>query len=169
MTLQFFDWIKNVNLPSKKHQIFKRNLEFFFQNSAILLDFNFFSQPCVIVQAIPSSLTDFFYFLISHTLKAAITAAVGELFFLETRETAHKSLKIEYFHAKKLLYVHNLCTNISSKFQNIRCNTFLSINSRKSPFFWAVTLVVPLKAVTPCDILKKIDFLFLHKLIPKHV
>jgi len=90
---------------TKNHQIFKLNFELYFQNFAILLDFNFFSQSCVIVRVIPSSLTDFFHFLISDTLKAAITAAVGERFFLETRKTAHKSLKIKYFRTKhKYLY-----------------------------------------------------------------
>ena len=39
--------------------------------------------------------------MISNTVKATITAAVGELFFLKTQEMVDSLLKIEYFHQKK--------------------------------------------------------------------
>ena len=58
----------------------------------------------------------FLVFFISITVKATITAAVGELFFLKTQEMVDDLLKIKYFHQKKLLCIHNLCTNISAKF-----------------------------------------------------
>ena len=54
--------------------------------------------------------------LISGTVKATITAAVGELIFLKTQEMVDNLLKIEYFHLKALLCIHYLCTNISAKF-----------------------------------------------------
>ena len=57
-------------------------------------------------------------------MKATITAAVGELIFFLTQEMVDNLLKIEYFHLKTLLGIHYLCTNISAKFQNIRCSTF---------------------------------------------
>ena len=58
-----------------------------------------------------------FGFFISNTVKAKITAAVGELFFLKTQEMVDNLLKIEYFHEKKLLCINYLlCTNISAKF-----------------------------------------------------
>ena len=61
-------------------------------------------------------------------MKATITAAVGEHFFLKTQEMVDNLLKIEYFHQKKLLCIHYLCTNISAKFYNIRCDTFFLIH-----------------------------------------
>ena len=57
-----------------------------------------------------------FGFFISGTVKATITAAVRELFFLKTQEMVDNLLKIEYFHLKTLLCIHYLCTNISAKF-----------------------------------------------------
>ena len=53
---------------------------------------------------------------ISGTVKATITAAVGELIFLKTQEMVDNLLKIEYFHLKTILCIYYLCTNISAKF-----------------------------------------------------
>ena len=44
-------------------------------------------------------------FFISGIVKASITAAVGELFFLKTQEMVDNLLKIEYFHLKTLLCI----------------------------------------------------------------
>ena len=63
-----------------------------------------------------SSFIEFLVFFISNTVKATITAAVGELFFLKTQEMVDNLLKIEYFLEKKLLCINYLCTNISAKF-----------------------------------------------------
>ena len=58
----------------------------------------------------------FLAFFISGTVKATITAAVGELIFLKTQEMVNNLLKIGYFHLKTLLCIHYLCTSISAKF-----------------------------------------------------
>ena len=63
-----------------------------------------------------SSFIKFLVFLILNTVKATITAAVGELFFLKTQEMVDNLLKIEYFYQTKLLCIHYLCKNISAKF-----------------------------------------------------
>ena len=87
---------------------------------------------------------NFWFFWFQTLWRLQLLQQWKNFFFFKTQEMVDNLLKIVYFHQKKSLCIHYLCTNISSKFWNIRWDIFF-FKFTKITFFQAVKLAVPFK------------------------